>query len=81
MKHASVDRSKRVSRQCRNHGACPYCRRSRTRNAKRREWVAAQAVASALDDYYGEVEDTFTNYGMNRCYYQFPCVLVKKEPK
>ena len=30
MKHASVDRAKRVSSQCRNNNQCPYCRRSRT---------------------------------------------------
>lgn len=35
MKHASVDRAKRVSSQCRNHGSCPWCQRSRTISAKR----------------------------------------------
>ncbi len=30
MKHASVDKAKRVSSGCRNHGSCPWCRRSRT---------------------------------------------------
>lgn len=30
MRHASVDRAKSISSQCRNHGLCAYCRRSRT---------------------------------------------------
>lgn len=69
MKHASVDRSKRVSRQCRNHGQCPYCKRSRTRNAARREAEAAENIRNADADIQGEIEDSFTNYSMNRCYY------------
>jgi hypothetical protein len=35
MKHKSVDKAKRVSVQCRNHGSCPWCRRSRTMQARR----------------------------------------------
>jgi hypothetical protein len=41
MKHASVDRAKRVDSGCANHGSCDYCRRSRTR--------AAAKVDAALD--------------------------------
>jgi hypothetical protein len=52
VKHASCDRAKRVSCQCRNHGTCPWCRRSRTMNSLRkisgyeqrlREWTQKQA--------------------------------------
>lgn len=68
MKHASVDRSKRVSRQCRNNGQCPYCRRSRTRNAARREAEVSAQIMDGLAEYHGEIEDGWTNYSMNRCY-------------
>ena len=40
MKHASVDRAKRVSKQCQNNKQCPYCRRSRT-------WGSARTLAGA----------------------------------
>lgn len=67
MKHLSVDRAKRVDRSCRNHGSCPYCRRSRTRCAARRIEAAQEQVETGIEEYYGEVEDGFTNYSMNRC--------------
>lgn len=35
MKHASVDKAKRVDSGCRNNGSCPHCRRSRTMSAAR----------------------------------------------
>ncbi len=35
MKHASVDRAKRVSTSCRNNGSCPWCARSRTMDRQR----------------------------------------------
>lgn len=35
MKHKSVDRAKRVDTGCRNHGSCPWCRRSRTIQTRR----------------------------------------------
>jgi hypothetical protein len=43
VKHASIDKAKRVSSQCRNNGQCPYCRRSRTWRSRR---VAAAGGAA-----------------------------------
>jgi len=68
MKHASCDRAKRIDRQCRNHGSCPYCKRSRTRNAARRETDVTAQIRDGATEYQGEIEDGWTNYGMNRCY-------------
>jgi hypothetical protein len=67
MKHASVDRAKRVSHQCRNNNQCPYCRASRTRNAARRIEAAREQESNGLAWLYEEIEDGWTNYGINRC--------------
>jgi hypothetical protein len=64
VRHLSVDRAKRVS----NHGSCPYCRRSRTRNEARRIEAAREQVLAWPDEVTGEAEDGFTNYGLNRDY-------------
>lgn len=37
MKKRKINKAKRVSRQCRNHGQCPYCRSSRLHNANVRK--------------------------------------------
>lgn len=47
MKHKSVDRSKRVSSSCRNHGSCPWCQRSRTIQTRR----VAAAGGAALREW------------------------------
>ncbi len=60
-RHLSVDRAKRVSRQCRNHGQCPYCRSSRTRNAARRIEAAREEERDGLDDYYWDIIDGWSN--------------------
>lgn len=44
MKHASVDRAKRVDSQCRNHGACPRCRGSRTFQRRRLETMDGEIM-------------------------------------
>lgn len=48
MKHASVDRAKRVDSGCRNHGSCPYCRRSRTHNLSVTEQATREAMAYGM---------------------------------
>ncbi len=35
MKKRAINRSKRVDKQCGNHGNCPYCRQSRLYQANR----------------------------------------------
>lgn len=47
MKHASVDRAKRVDNGCRNHGSCPYCTRSRTIDRLRIQQDIEQMMAEA----------------------------------
>ncbi len=54
MKHASVDKAKRVDSGCRNHGSCPWCTRSRTMARAR---IAAK-VKSWEADGYAEVAAT-----------------------
>lgn len=48
MKHASVDKGKRVDSGCRNNGSCPHCRASRTRSAAK---LAAQIKSWEADGY------------------------------
>ncbi len=43
-------------------------RRSRTWNSIRRLAFARDDMREGLEDYRGEIEDGWTNYGMNRCY-------------
>ena len=63
-----INRAKRVSRQCRNNNWCPYCRGSRLHNARRRLLDAREQVETAIEDWEGEAEMAWTNYGINRCY-------------
>ena len=62
-----INRAKRVSRQCRNNGQCPWCRSSRLHGANVRKQAAREQVVNGLDEYYGEIEDSWTNYGITRC--------------
>ena len=48
MKHASVDRAKRVCTSCRNNGSCPWCRRSRTMDMARVEQDARHELIDAV---------------------------------
>lgn len=55
MKHASVDKAKRVSSSCRNNGSCPYCRRSRTMSAAREHIKALEQDAERMRGVLADV--------------------------
>jgi DNA-binding IscR family transcriptional regulator len=52
MKHKSVDRSKRVSVQCRNNNQCPHCRRSRTRSTAKVMQDYRERITEWLDSMW-----------------------------
>ena len=63
-----INRSKRVSNLCRNNNYCPYCRASRLHSACRRIDQARRETETGVEDYYGDIEDGFTNYSILRCH-------------
>jgi len=63
LKHKSVDRAKRVSNQCRNHGSCPWCRRSRTRSARMVAAMSLDALREYVSDRFVTGKSTWERRG------------------